>query len=53
MDKIVKMNGEVYLVSDWDRKGFETFVYLGKDPDLLEKENEDKPKKNYKKKEDD
>lgn len=50
MDKIVKMNGMVYLVSNWDRKGFETYYPLGKDPSLLEKEDEDKPKKNHKKK---
>lgn len=30
MEKIVKMDGFVYLVKDWDRKGFETYIKLGK-----------------------
>lgn len=33
MEKIVKMNGYVYMVQDWDKKGFETYYNLGKDPD--------------------
>lgn len=31
MEKIVKMNGYVYLVEGWDKKGFETYYNLGKD----------------------
>ena len=31
MDKIIRMNGYVYLVENWDRKGFETYYNLGKD----------------------
>lgn len=45
MEKIIKKNGYVYLVQDWDRKGFETFYNLGKDPDGLKWfENDEKPK---------
>lgn len=33
MNNIVKMNGYVYLVQDWDKKGFETYHNLGKDSD--------------------
>ena len=33
MGKIVRMNGYVYLVEGWDKKGFETYYNLGKDPD--------------------
>lgn len=33
MDKIVRQNGYVYLVKDFDRRGFETFTNLGKDPE--------------------
>ena len=33
MEKIIKKDGYVYLVQDWDRKGFETFYNLGKDID--------------------
>lgn len=32
MEKIIKMNGYVYLV-EGDRKGFETYYNMGKDPD--------------------
>ena len=32
MEKIIKMNGYVYLVKG-DRKGFETYYNMGKDPD--------------------
>ena len=47
MEKIIKKNGYVYLVQGWDRKGFETFYNLGKDPnDLRWLENEEKPKHN-------
>lgn len=45
MERIIKKNGFVYLVQDWDRKGFETFYNLGKDPDDPRwKEEEEKPK---------
>lgn len=45
MEKIIKKNGYVYLVQNWDRKGFETFYNLGKDPnDLRWFENKEKPK---------
>lgn len=45
MENIIKKNGYVYLVQNWDRKGFETFYNLGKDPDDLRWfENEEKPK---------
>ena len=45
MEKIIKKDGYVYLVQDWDRKGFETFYNLGKDPDDPRwKEEEEKPK---------
>lgn len=33
MEKIIKKDGYVYLVKDWDKPGFETFSNLGKDPD--------------------
>ena len=33
MEKIVKMNGYVYLIQDYERKGFETYHNLGKDID--------------------
>lgn len=33
MEKITKINGFVYLVKDFERKGFETFYNLGKDID--------------------
>lgn len=33
MEKIVKKDGYVYFVQDYDRKGFETYVNMGKDPD--------------------
>ena len=32
MEKIIKINGYVYLV-EGDRKGFETYYNMGKDPD--------------------
>lgn len=32
MEKIIKKNGYVYLV-EGDRKGFETYYNMGKDPD--------------------
>ena len=56
MEKIIKKDGYVYLVQDWDRKGFETFYNLGKDPEYWEKENKDenpKQKKGRIKKEED
>ena len=33
MNKIVKMNGYVYLVENFEKKGFETYYNMGKDPD--------------------
>jgi hypothetical protein len=52
MEKIVRMNGYVYLVHDWDKKGFETYYNLGKDPDdPMWKEENEKPKQNKGKKE--
>lgn len=50
MEKIIKMNGYVYLVQDFEKKGFETFYNLGKDPD--DDRWEDRPNKNSKKKKD-
>lgn len=44
MDKIVKKDGKVYLVENWDNVGFETFIYMGLDPSLIEEEKEEKPK---------
>lgn len=49
MEKIVKKDGYVYLVQDYDRKGFETYVNMGKDPDD-ERWNEEAPTKKTKKK---
>ena len=31
MNKIIRMNGYVYLVENWENKGFETYYNLGKD----------------------
>lgn len=51
MNKIVKMNGYVYLVEGWDKKGFETYYNLGKDPDDPKWKDEDEtPKQNKNKK---
>lgn len=54
MEKIVKNNGYVYLVKDFEKKGFETYYNLGKDPDseMWKEEIEEitKPKSNKKKK---
>lgn len=33
MQKIIRKNGFVYLVENWDRKGFETYHNMGKDID--------------------
>jgi len=45
MDKIVKKDGYVFLAQNWDRKGFETYYNLGKDPDDPRwNEQEEKPK---------
>lgn len=64
MEKIVRKNGYVYLVQDWDKKGFETFYNLGKDPndtrwqddeiikEVIEEIEEEKIKKRHIKKED-
>lgn len=49
MEKIVKKDGYVYLVQDFDRKGFETYVNMGKDPDDP-RWNEETPIKKAKKK---
>lgn len=51
MEKIVKKDGYVYLVQDFDRKGFETFYKLGKDIDSpmwkeeVKEMSQEKPKK--------
>jgi len=53
MEKIVKMDGFVYLVKDWDRKGFETYLNLGKyDEETKEDETPKKKTKKDKKQED-
>lgn len=39
MEKIVKRNGKVYLVQDFEMKGFETYYYLGLDPDYIEEDD--------------
>lgn len=53
MEKIIKMNGYVYLVEGWEKKNFKTYYNLGKDPDDPRwKEELDKPKQNKNKKED-
>ena len=45
MGKIIRKDGFVFLVQDWDKKGFETFYNLGKDPDDPRwEEQEEKPK---------
>lgn len=62
MEKIIRMNGYVYLVQDWDKKGFETYYNLGKDEYSPMWENEvkemnfgknEKPKQNKGKKQKD
>ena len=50
MDKIVKKDGKVYLVEKWDMKGFETFIYMGLDPSLIEEEKPKNKKKETEKK---
>lgn len=51
MEKIVKKDGYVYLVQDFDRKGFETYVNMGKDIDSpmwkeeVKEMSQEKPKK--------
>lgn len=50
MEKIIRMNGYVYLVQDWDKKGFETYVNLGKDPDYWENLEKEKTQKKKSKK---
>jgi len=53
MEKIVKMDGFVYLVKDLDRKGFETYINLGKyDEETKEDETPKKKTKKDKKQED-
>lgn len=52
MEKIIKQNGYVYLV-EGDRKGFETYINMGKDPDdprWYEKDEKPKQKKGKTKK---
>lgn len=49
MEKIVRMNGYVYLVQNWDKKGFETYYNIGKDPDDPRWEDEKPKRKNIKK----
>ena len=52
MEQIVKKDGKVYLVRTMDGFGrHTTWVYLGLDPDLMEKPIEEKPKIKAKKKE--
>lgn len=50
MEKIIRKDGFVFLVQDWDKKGFETYYNLGKDPD--DERWEDRPNKKNKKKKD-
>lgn len=50
MEKIVRMNGFVYLVQDFDKKGFETYHNLGKDPDYEDNLEKDETKKKRTKK---
>lgn len=50
---IKKENGNVYEVTELDAEGrHRTTVYLGKDPDYIKQEEEEKPKKKTKKPED-
>ena len=49
MEKIVKKDGYVYLVKNWEQKGFETFYNLGKDPDCMEKKTKKKNEEEEKK----
>ena len=46
MEKIIRMNGFVFLVQDFEKKGFETYHNLGKDPD--DERWEDRPNKKKK-----
>lgn len=53
MEKIVHKEGKVFLVQDYDMKGFETYIYLGKDeedPRWFEEVKELKTQKNEKSK---
>ena len=54
MEKIIKMNGFVFLVENFDKKGFETYYNLGKDIDspIWQEESEEitKPQKKKRKK---
>ena len=53
MEKIIKKDGYVYAVENWWNKGFESYYYLGKDPDdprwSENEENKQKKSKNTKK----
>jgi len=56
MNRIIKKDGYVYLVQNWDNKGFETYHNLGKDiddPRWYEQEEKPKQKKGRIKKETD
>lgn len=46
MERIIKKNGYVYLLQENDSQGrFNTYYYLGKDPDdPMWKEEDEKPK---------
>ena len=45
MEQIIKKDGFVYLVQNWDRKGFEIYHNMGKDfDDPRWKEQDEKPK---------
>lgn len=51
MEKIIKENGNVYLMKENDAYGrFPTYYFLGKDPEFWE--DKDTPKKRKTKKED-
>lgn len=51
MEKIIRKDGYVYFVENFDKKGFETYYNLGKDPD--DDRWEDSPNKKKKKKSED
>ena len=51
MDKIIKKDGYVFLVQDCEKKGFETYINMGKDIDdpRWEEKEDEKPKQKRKK----
>ena len=53
IDKIVKQDGFVYLVKDWDRKGFETYLNLGKYYEEAKEDETSKKKTKKSKKQED